>query len=390
MKQLTGYLFAAAIFAVLALAVFYLSRRSAYVFGTRRIWFYAGYAVTTVASLYFMFAGKDSFTTGWLMHGVCLASSVLVGVLVWLLLSSLATDLVLWGLKQFPKVREGAGFLFSPKGFGLIAGTLTLVLSVVSLAVSAVPRVKEVEVVLPKLKEPVKAVQFSDVHLGHFRGNRHLQRLVDMANGTGADVAFITGDLFESWYNFSPETLDPLRNLKMPVFFVEGNHDGYVDAAAVKEMVRSAGVKVLENETVLWPVPGTSDTLQIIGLDMMNADSRSHNMHASAREETIESTLAQLPLSNAFPTIMLHHCPVGAEYAEKAGVGLYLSGHTHGGQFFPLTYINDAAFKYNRGLYRVGESATQIYVSVGSGTFGPPMRLGTRGEVTLINLVGVK
>ena len=75
---------------------------------------------------------------------------------------------------------------------------------------------------------------------------------------------------------------------------------------------------------------------------------------------------------------------VGARYMAEAGADLFLAGHTHGGQFFPLTLINDRAFEYNRGLYRCGDMA--VYVSCGSGTFGLPIRIGTDSEITLLHL----
>ncbi|MBQ6789855.1 MAG: metallophosphoesterase, partial [Paludibacteraceae bacterium] len=80
----------------------------------------------------------------------------------------------------------------------------------------------------------------------------------------------------------------------------------------------------------------------------------------------------------------LHHSPVGAKYIEAAGADLFLAGHTHGGQFFPVTLINDRLFEYNRGLYHRDRMA--VYVSCGSGTFGLPLRIGSDSEVTLLHL----
>ena len=82
--------------------------------------------------------------------------------------------------------------------------------------------------------------------------------------------------------------------------------------------------------------------------------------------------------------VLLHHNPCGAQYLEKADVDLYLAGHTHGGQLFPLTLINRRAFQFNKGLYQFGRM--QVYTSCGTGSFGPPMRLGTRSELTVLNL----
>ncbi|MFI3317379.1 MAG: hypothetical protein SNF93_07440, partial [Rikenellaceae bacterium] len=84
-------------------------------------------------------------------------------------------------------------------------------------------------------------------------------------------------------------------------------------------------------------------------------------------------------------SILLHHNPVGATYAAENGINLYLAGHTHAGQLFPATLVAGLMFEYNKGLYEYDENM-QIYVSQGTGTFGPPMRLGTHSELTIINL----
>ena len=167
------------------------------------------------------------------------------------------------------------------------------------------------------------------------------------------------------------------------MFFVDGNHDTYVSAARVKSLCRAVGMRVLENEAVEYA------GLQIIGLDYMVADSSARDsMHAALSNETIQSVMPRMGVSDSMATIVLHHSPVGAKYMEAAGADLFLAGHTHGGQFFPLTLINDRMFEFNRGLYRLG--SMQVYVSCGSGTFGLPLRLGTDSEVTLLHLKPLK
>jgi predicted MPP superfamily phosphohydrolase len=84
------------------------------------------------------------------------------------------------------------------------------------------------------------------------------------------------------------------------------------------------------------------------------------------------------------PTVLLHHGPDGIKYANKAGVDLYLAGHTHAGQLWPATHVAKMIFEYNKGL-RTFED-TQVYVSQGTGTFGPPMRVGTQSELTILNI----
>ena len=100
---------------------------------------------------------------------------------------------------------------------------------------------------------------------------------------------------------------------------------------------------------------------------------------------TIEEVLPTLKVDRDRASLLLHHNPVGIEYAAENGINLYLAGHTHAGQMFPATLIAKMMFEFNKGLYRYNDT-TQIYVSQGSGTFGPPMRLGTHSEVTILNL----
>ena len=205
-----------------------------------------------------------------------------------------------------------------------------------------------------------------------------MQKLVNLVNEAKPDIIFFTGDCFESWYNFNAQTLEPFAQLNAPIYFVEGNHDGYVNNKQAKQLLREAGVHVLENEVT------TDKGLCIVGLEYMSADTKSTNTHAPHRSETIESTLPSLPIDKTLPVIALQHSPIGTDYIEKAGIDLLLSGHTHGGQLWPLTWINNHVFRYNKGLNR--QNTLQIYTSCGSGSFGPPMRMGTSSEVTLLHL----
>lgn len=353
--------------AVLGLAVWYVASRTAWFTGIRPLWCYLGFGAAVFLSFTAMGAYAARFTTGPVMHLLTVFFCHLCAVLVILLLTLLAVDLVHLVIP------------FGKAAFGICVLVLTAGFSVYGFIHAATPRLKEVTIELPHLERDMDAVQLTDVHLGHFRGRKHLQKLIDMVNAANPEVVFFTGDFMESWYNCSEEVVEPLRSLKAPVFFVDGNHDTYVDAARIKDLCRAAGMRVLENETAEYA------GLQIVGLDYMVADDISRdNMHAARRNETIQSTMPKMGVSDSLPTIVLHHSPVGARYIEEAGADLFLAGHTHGGQFFPLTLINDRIFEYNRGLYH--RDGMEVYVSCGSGTFGIPLRIGTDSEVALLHL----
>ena len=116
----------------------------------------------------------------------------------------------------------------------------------------------------------------------------------------------------------------------------------------------------------------------------MAADSNTFSMHANGKGPTIKSTLASLNLFPGKPTVLLHHSPDGIQYANQHGVDLYLAGHTHAGQLFPIKYLAHLLFDYNKGLHVFKK--TRIFVSQGAGTFGPPMRVGTKSEITVLTL----
>ena len=341
-----------------------MGSRLSWATGIGRWWLVAALFILALVSLPSMLGARHYFPV---LHPVVVMLSAAVGVLLYMLMVILLTDIV------------NIFVHFQPKTFGLIVATATILISAFGIVNTSWPRLKTVDIELPKLTEPVQIAQLSDVHLGHFRGRRNLEKLVARVNKTDAQMVVITGDMFESFYNLKPETLRPLAELKVPVFFVSGNHDMYVDIDSVKQLVHDAGVNVLENSMT------ECCGIQIVGLNYMRPDDHTpDHMHAGVGFRTIENTLPTIALDSTKPSILLHHNPVGAVYAKKAGINLYLAGHTHGGQLFPVTLINDRIFNFNRGLYRHGN--LQIYTSEGSGTFGPPMRVGTRSEVTLIRL----
>lgn len=354
--------------AVFVLAVWYLARRSAFVFGTRATWWYVGYGIALVASFASMFMGAMRWSVNPLAHCFVVVGGVLTGFLLFLLVFTLLTDLV-----QL--------FVHMPAWlFGTIAGSLALSFTVYGLVTAASPKLVEQTIALPKLENPMRAVLLTDTHFGHYRGKRQMQHIVNMVNEAKPDIVFFTGDCFESWYNFSMETIEPLRQLTAPLYFVDGNHDTYVNANQVKKLLRQIGIHVMENESLEYA------GLQIVGLDYMVADENAYDdMHAASGTETIQSAMQKMVLSDSLPTVVLHHSPMGAKYMEEAGADLFLAGHTHGGQLWPVTWINNRLFQFNRGLYRL--NTLQVYTSCGTGTFGPPMRLGTVSEVTLIHLV---
>jgi predicted MPP superfamily phosphohydrolase len=153
----------------------------------------------------------------------------------------------------------------------------------------------------------------------------------------------------------------------MPVYLSIGNHERYIGLDKVVPLLEEAGVRVLRNNSVL------ADGLQLIGID--DAD----DVHQVGRE------LANITLDPRCFKVLLYHRPLGWDAAVQANIDLTLSGHTHNGQIFPFNWLVKQQFKLITGLHRSGQC--QLYVSPGTGTWGPVMRLGSRNEITCIDLV---
>lgn len=308
-----------------------------------------------------------SNATGMVGHVIYIAAAVTMGVLLHLLMSVLLID----GLRLVTR--------FSPLFYGIVAITLTTGISVYGMWNAWNIRTTQLEVPVKGLTREIRAMHLSDIHIGHFRGKRFLKRIVDETNKQNVEVVFLTGDLFDGRWHLNTELIGTLQKLDAPLYFIEGNHEGYTGADTIKQMLKDASVNVLENEVT------HHKELQIIGLNHLLADKDKASMHATGKGPTIKDVLNQLEINSAKPAVLLHHSPDGIQYAHKKGVDLYLSGHTHAGQLFPITLIAGMIYKYNQGLYNY--RGTKVFVSQGAGTFGPPMRTGTQSEITVVRLI---
>ncbi len=365
MRQFLPIIFLIVFLAILASANIYLARRFSFYFELRSTRFlYVAFGALTV----FMIAGIIGFTNaeGTFANMIYVAASVVMGFLLYLLLSVAVVDLLHLFIKTIPR------FL------GVAAILIALVVTTGGILNAKYRRISEVEIPLKGLKSDLTLAHLSDIHIGHFWGPKTLRKIVDKTNAQNPDVVFITGDLFDGRIRLNSESLEPLKQLNAPVYFVEGNHDGYSGAAEIKEMLREIGITVLENEVTHF------NQIQIIGLNHMRADDGDPAMHGTGNKPTMRSVLDSLNIFPEQPTVLLHHSPDGIEYANQQGIDLYLAGHTHNGQLFPFNFVVGMIYKYNKGLNEY--KGTRIYTSQGVGTFGPPMRVGTKSEIVVLKL----
>lgn len=366
MKQLTPLIFFAILIITLVAVNIYLTRRFNWYFSIESSKLL--YAVFLPMTLLMFFGMVPlSNTTSTLGSVIYIMAAIIMGTLLYLSLSVMLVDLV----RVFTS--------YSPKTYGFSAIAITFLVVVGGILNAWNIRITNQEIKLEGLNNEIRAAHLSDIHIGHFRGKKFVQKIVDKTNRQNVDVVFITGDLFDGRINLKKEDLAPFTKLNAPVYFVDGNHDKYTGVKTIKTLLRDIDVQVLENEVTHF------SELQIIGLNHMAADSKSFNMHASANGATIETTLNSLNLFKNKPTVLLHHSPDGIKYANQHGVDLYLAGHTHAGQLFPVKYIAHLLFDYNKGLHDY--RGTKIFVSQGIGTFGPPMRVGTKSELVVLSLM---
>jgi predicted MPP superfamily phosphohydrolase len=238
-------------------------------------------------------------------------------------------------------------------------------------------RIRRVPIKMPDLPASWRgrrAVLMSDLHLGPINGVQFCRRVVAAATRLQPDVVLIPGDLFDGTKGDLDQLIAPFHALKPPlgIFFSTGNHEEFTSPKQYIDAIRRAGIRVLANEQV------AVDGLRIAGV--LYHDSSSP-LHMKAALDSMGAAGAQA--NGALPGILLNHAPARLPIVEQAGFSLQLSGHTHGGQFLPFTWITRRVYgRFTSGLHSFGSLA--VYTSTGAGTWGPPMRVGTRPEIILL------
>jgi hypothetical protein len=242
------------------------------------------------------------------------------------------------------------------------------------------PRVREVAVELarlPRQLDGLTIVQLTDVHVGPTIGKAFVEDLVARVNALAPDVIAITGDLVDGSVAQLGEMVAPLGGLRARhgVYFVTGNHEYYAGVGTWLPFLEKLGIRVLRNERV-----AIGDGAH--GFDLAGIDDHSSRGFAFGHGPDLARAVAGR--DPARELVLLAHQPRAIDEAEAAGVGLQLSGHTHGGQIWPWSYLVRLQQPFVRGLSRRGK--TQLYVSCGTGYWGPPMRLGAPSEITRVVL----
>ena len=237
---------------------------------------------------------------------------------------------------------------------------------------------------LPKALHGFTVAQISDIHVGPTIKHAYLSRIVARVNALGADMVAITGDLVDGRVAELQQHVQPLAALKSThgTFFVTGNHEYYSGAHAWIDALRDLGLTVLMNEHVVLNhhKAGHEQALMVVaGV----ADFGAHHFDKSHQSDPA-AAVRGAPM-HASLRMLLAHQPRSAHAGSEAGFDLQLSGHTHGGQFWPWNHFVQFQQPFTAGLNKLKD--LWVYTNSGTGYWGPPKRFGVPSEITHLRLV---
>ncbi len=261
------------------------------------------------------------------------------------------------------------GFCLMPGWYNIELVGLALGITVTGLwSGLKIPRIKQLVITSPKIIHPVKIAVLSDMHLHRTVSVKKVEGIVARVNNAAPDMIVMTGDIIDDAPTAIADLLTPLKQLKAPKWFVTGNHEFYVGYNASLNALQNIGARLLENNGILM------DSVFLAGIPDKGA-APFFGIRAD-----VSKAFAKAPVDSF--RILLSHTPIDA--GTTPSFDLEIAGHTHGGQIFPFHLLARLGNKYLAGLYRNGTSL--IYVSRGTGQWGPQMRFLAPAEITLIEL----
>ena len=224
------------------------------------------------------------------------------------------------------------------------------------------------------LAKEYKIVMASDLHIGYHNPRKELARWVDMMNAENPDFILIAGDIIDGSMRtvIEEQMAEEFRRLKAPVYACLGNHEFYAGVPEAQQFCKDAGIHLLVDEAAV-----IDSSIVIIGRDDRT------NMRRKPIKDLVTNTQHPSPNTQHY-TIVLDHQPYNLDRAEAAGVDFQLSGHTHRGQVWPISWITDRNYESSWGSHQRGN--TQYYVSSGIGIWGGKFRIGTQSEYVVATL----
>jgi len=297
----------------------------------------------------------------------------------YLLLIVIAIDLIRLLDYIIPFIPDSAKSLeFRKIVFWASVGVVSLLL-LAGFINALIPRVKTLEITADKKVEGMKELNIafaSDIHLGTLIGPRRTNKIIQKINGLNADLILLGGDIVDE--DLGPVIRnnlgDSLKKLSAPlgVFGITGNHEYIGGAEPAVKYLEAHGVKMIRDTAIK-----IDNKFYILG-----REDRDMRNFAGTKRKEIQSLMQEI--DHTFPIIMLDHQPFELDIKEENGIDLTLSGHTHHGQMWPLNYITKAIYEVSWGYKKKGN--THVYVSSGVGGWGPPVRIGNRPEIVLVNV----
>ena len=231
------------------------------------------------------------------------------------------------------------------------------------------------------LARPLRVLMASDLHLGYHNDRRELARWVDMMNAERPDLILIAGDIIDISVRplIEENMAAEFRRLQAPVYACLGNHEYYSGCPQARQFYRDAGIRLLSDEAV-----EVDSSLVVIGRD----DRTNRRRKSLATLMSAAKALPPMGESRGAFVFLLDHQPYDLGEAEREGIDFQLSGHTHRGQVWPLSWVTDRMYECSWGSHRRGR--TQYYVSSGLGIWGGRYRIGTQSEYVVATVTGAQ
>ena len=230
--------------------------------------------------------------------------------------------------------------------------------------------VNEKTIKLSNLNQDINIAHLSDVHFGAVRYKKIINQLRDtlIEVSETCDVAIISGDLADGSSVVSEEDFMPLKDVEIPIIFTPGNHDYYPGIENVIKACKKAGIIVLDNESL------EINDLNFYGLTFSFGD---------IGTPALDELKSQIKPDKT--NILIYHVPYDWNIHSNIGFDIQLSGHTHGGQFYPIIWFSEIMFEYNMGLFK-DNLGHYLHVTTGVGSMDQPLRWGTDSEVVILKL----
>lgn len=320
--------------------------------------------ILCIVSLFVTFLGGIDRWPMWAARTVYIVGCSSIFILLYLVLLYLLLDL-------------GRLVRLIPPSFlhNSLAGTLTVLGIMLAVFIGGninyhIKRRVKINIDSPKkLERPLKIVMLSDLHIGYLNTRQELHRWVDIVNAEHPDLILIAGDIIDGSTRplYEEDMASEFHRLKAPVYACLGNHEYIGDIGQSLKFYADAGIHMLRDSHVV-----------VDGINIIGRDDRTNYRRLPMRDLTRDIDSYKF-------TILMDHQPYNLEESMKGGIDFQLSGHTHYGQVWPISWITDAIYEDAYGPLKKGRTA--YFVSSGLGIWGAPYRIGTHSEYLVVNVL---